>query len=261
MLRRSKRFFISQHPTFGSYKQPVKYKVEQSPYFWWWKALTKSQCYLNLCSKRSVQTDSKTDKNMHKIYNDFGDVRYKGNEHKAFCDWWNTKVNEFEIRGVYLFAEPLMQNTVAVIDDEETAKQAVSDQSSLLVRIPKNIRRKDIDSRLNTIFDKEMDFEKGIQTRNPNRSNAKYKLSKVIKDIDFLKTAFAVYEMFEDAQAKGEKLENFKVAKALSIKVESKIEDEVKDIAYERRVISVAVTRKKKTANDAIGNTSKGIFP
>ena len=71
-----------------------------------------------------------------------------------------------------------------------------------------------------------MVFEKGIQTRNPNRSNAKYKLSKVIKNIDYLKTAFAVYEMFEEAQAQGEKLENFKVAKALGIKVESKIEDE-----------------------------------
>ena len=54
---------------------------------------------------------------------------------------------------------------------------------------------------------------------------------------------------------------NFKATKALGIKVESKIEDEVKDISYERGVISVAVTRKKKTATDAIGNAGKGIFP
>ena len=33
------------------------------------------------------------------------------------------------------------------------------------------------------------------------------------------------------------------------------------DIAYKRRVVSVAVSRKKKVAVDAISNVVKGVFP
>ena len=92
---------------------------------------------------------------------------------------------------------------------------------------------------------------RGLSTVNPD--NTTFSLN----DIGLIKQDLLNH--FHISQ--GEKLENFKVAKALGIKVESKVEDEVKDFAYERRVISVAVTRKKKTATDAIGNTSKGIFP
>ena len=44
------------------------------------------------------------------------------------------------------------------------------------------------------------------------------------------------------------------------MKVGSKTTDEAYDKAYERRKISVAVTRKKKTAIDAINNVVEGKF-
>ena len=65
---------------------------------------------------------------------------------------------------------------------------------------------------LNRLFKKHIEFEKGRQTRNPNRSNARYSLSKPIA-IDSLQTAFALYGLVEQAGSNGEKVNNYELAK------------------------------------------------
>jgi len=255
MLRRSKRFFISQHPTFVSYKSPAKQKVEQSLYYWWWYALTLNTCYTNLCAKVQADKNANNGKGMYKVYNDFGDVRYEGDRHKAFCDWWRAKVNEHEEKGVYLFAEPITAKTVELIEDAQTAKQVANDASSLLIQIPKNIRRTDIDRRLNFIFERELEFERGRKARDVKRSNARYSVGTAVK-VENIKTAFKVYELVQSS----EKLSNYKIAKRVGIEVGSRTKDEATDIAYERRKIGIAVTRKKKIAVDIINNVGKGKF-
>ena len=109
------------------------------------------------------------------------------------------------------------------------------------------------------IFTKEMTFERGRQTRNPNRSNARYSLSNPIK-VETYKMAFDVYEQILLAESDGEKVSNYKLAKVVGLKVGSRTADEAYDKAYEHRKISVAVTRKKKTAIDAIINVVEGKF-
>ena len=47
----------------------------------------------------------------------------------------------------------------------------------------------------------------------------------------------------------------------MGIEVEQRNTDEEWDIAYKRRVVSVAVSRKKKVAVDAIKSVVNGIFP
>jgi hypothetical protein len=81
-----KRFFISKHPTFGSYKSSVAHKVEQSPYYFWWLALTFNEEYLELCAAASEVIKSKRSP-IHKVFADFGDVRYDGDKYKAFANW------------------------------------------------------------------------------------------------------------------------------------------------------------------------------
>ena len=169
------------------------------------------------------------------------------------------KINDTETRGEYLFAEPITVNKVTLVDDRDTAIQSADDESSLLIRIPKALTRRQIDMSIERIFSKEMTFEKGRQTRNPTRSNARYSLTSPIK-VDNLKTAFDVYEHILLANSNDEKVSNYKLAKAVGIKVGSRIKDEAYDIAYERKKISVAVTRKKKTAIEAISNVVEGKF-
>ena len=67
--------------------------------------------------------------------------------------------------------------------------------------------------------------------------------------------------MIEQAEADGTKVNNYSLAKQVGIIVEQRNAEEQWDIAYKRRVVSVAVSRKKKVAVDAISKVVGGVFP
>ena len=79
--------------------------------------------------------------------------------------------------------------------------------------------------------------------------------------IDSLQTAFALYDLIEQAEANGEKVNNYALAKQVGIELEQRNSEEEWDVAYKRRVVSVAVSRKKKEAVDAINSVVNGVFP
>jgi hypothetical protein len=88
-----RRYFITQHPTFGSYANPIASKIEKSPYFYWWLALTLNTDYLEICNSPSSKR-FKTNDRIQQVYEDFGDVRYEGDKYIAFTQWWRSKVSE-----------------------------------------------------------------------------------------------------------------------------------------------------------------------
>lgn len=256
-----RRYFISQHPTFGSYARPISSKIEKSPYYYWWLALTLNTDYIAFCNNPSANR-FKTNEAIQRVYKDFGDVRYEGDRYLAFTKWWRSKVNATETRGEYLFAEPISLNKVELIEDKDTAVQTVEDESSILVRIPKTLTRKQIDTAIERIFTKEMTFERGRQTRNPNRSRARYQLSKPI-NVATYKMAFDIYELLLNKERSNAKLSNYAIAKRVGLAVVRKqhtLDAEEMTVADERRTISVAVTRKKRTAIDAIQSVLLGQF-
>ena len=63
------------------------------------------------------------------------------------------------------------------------------------------------------------------------------------------------------ADANGEKVNNYVLAKQMGIEVEQRNTEEECDVAYKLRVVSVAVSRKKKVAIDAVMSLEKGTFP
>jgi len=79
--------------------------------------------------------------------------------------------------------------------------------------------------------------------------------------IDSLQTVFALYDLIEQAETDGTKVNNYALAKQICIDVEQRNTEEEWDVAYKRRVVSVAVSRKKKVAVDAISNVVKRVFP
>ena len=254
-----RRYFISQYPTFCSFANPTKWKIEQSPYFYWWLALTLNDDYVALCKNPSAN-HFKTKKELLKVYEDFGDVRFEGDRYIAFTKWWNAKLANGETKGAYLFAEPLTEMKVELIEDVATAERLIVNEDELLIRVSKGMKRTHIDKTLNRIFKKHIEFEKGRQTRNPNRSNARYSLSKPI-GIDSLQTAFGLYDLIEQAETDGTKVNNYELAKLVGIEVEQRNTEEEWDVAYKRRVVSVAVSRKKKVAMDATKSVVNGFFP
>ena len=56
-------------------------------------------------------------------------------------------------------------------------------------------------------------------------------------------------------------MNNYALAKQVGIEVEQRNTEEEWDVAYKRRVVSVAVSRKKKVAVDAISKVVYGVFP
>jgi len=74
---------------------------------------------------------------------------------------------------------------------------------------------------------------------------------------------FDVYEMLLNKEQSNVKISNYVIAKRVGLVVKRKektLKEQEMTVADERRTISVAVTRKKKTATDAICNVPEGKF-
>ena len=136
------RHFVSYAPRFGSYKEPRPFLVKQSPYYWWWLALTLNADYAKLCEQQQRQRAStsgdfeKPQSEMLKVYADWGDVRYDGDRYRAFCDWWRNRVNTNEERGAYLFAEPLRGVWTHLATDAKQAAEYATSDDRLVIAIP-----------------------------------------------------------------------------------------------------------------------------
>lgn len=70
-----------------------------------------------------------------------------------------------------------------------------------------------------------------------------------------------LYDLIEQAEGNGEKVSNYALAKKVGIEVEQRNTEEEWDVACKRRVVSIAVSRKKKVAVDAINSVANGVFP
>ena len=257
------RFFHSPYPTFGTYKNPVHWKVEASPYFWWWHALTLNEGYAELCEQRSTGTVLNcTDERMLRVYEDFGDVRYEGDRYLAFSKWWTERVNTNEQRGVYLFAEPPHTASVSVIHSEDEAVAALNSEDTVLIAVNVTRQRKHIDSRIDRILRKQMgELKRGRQVRNPKLSAARYRLSKAVQ-AQTLKKTFAVYDIRSTAAAEGRRVSNWDVAQLAKLDYRQRDKGlDIYDDAAVKRVVSAIVARHVKDARTMIENAAVGVFP
>lgn len=242
VVRQMKRYFISHAPRFGSYKNPVHWKVEKSPYYFWWLALTYA-----VKNRASVY-----DMDEH-ILKDFGHVERGLDKHIAFTQWWIERVNEVERRGEYLFAEPLTGAKTHFVESVSQAESTLLGNSNILVSININEQRRFIDSSIDRILRKYASFEKGRNVKNPKRSNARYSLSKPVQ-VEALSRYFRVFELKESEP----EISNYEVFKRLRFKAEKQDEETVGD--YRRR-ISTLVSRDYGAAKRMVENVGKGIFP
>ena len=74
-----------------------------------------------------------------------------------------------------------------------------------------------------------------------------------------------MYDLIEQAESNGEKVNNYNLAKQVGLEVEQRNVEEEWAVAYKRRVVSVDVSRKKKVAVNAIAiaiaHVINGKFP
>ena len=256
------RFFISPHPTFGSYKKPKTWGVEESPYFWWWYALTLNTDYVRLCANTADGKRTRVSAAIRRTYTDFGDVRYEGDRYAAFAQWWRNRVNTTETRGEFLFAEPLANSFVQHVTDGDAASSALKDEAVLLISIPLDRQRQHIDRSIDRLLRKHLTTKKGRTVRDPKLSRARYHLSRSLVP-SALKKSFAVYEARKALEAEGQRINNSKIAEMaqLTYKETPKADEVAYTEAERRRIISATVARHYRTATELIRSAAEGHFP
>lgn len=245
---------MSPWPTFGRKGIPAAFKVEASPYFWWWYALTLHEGYVAACVSGSAD--------YAKVFEDFGDVRYNGNRYAAFKSWWSERVNTLEDRGGYLFAEPVLRGkSVSIVTDVDDAAVAIEDEQRLLVNIPLDAQRKHIEWRLNNILKKHLEPEAARVVGSVSKSKARYSLGKPIV-AGTLKKCFDLYDAKYAALGRSEKVSNFELAKRARIKVHERVkEGEINTVENYRRTVSATVSRYLRQAHIMIQHAGEGRFP
>ena len=284
-----KRFFISHAPRFGSYANPIRSRVEQSPYYWWWYALTLNSAYHQLCSvdgdvsllaesqtetkqkkesqRASTSGDSrKPQSNMLKVYKDFGDVRYEGDRYRAFCAWWRNRVNTNEERGAYLFAEPLRGYWTRVVSDSDEAAALAEADDQILITVPKNQMRLNAAKGTAKLIAKHIPENKGRASKDPRSSNARYHLNTAVH-LNKLKLAFDTWDhrngsaVDEIPQRISKNLPtNVRIAHAVGLQyTPQRSEDYSK--ADEHRTLSTQVSRYLRSATDMVNSAGTGAFP
>ena len=159
-----------------------------------------------------------------------------------------------------MFAEAIDGKKIEVISSMDAAQAVIEADDELLIRISKTARRQHIFTKLKEIILREVEFETGRKVRDLKQSTARYSPSNAIT-IHNLQLAFRIYLLTKQYEEQGEKVKNFELAKEVGLEVEQRNSDEAWDDAYHKRVLSVAVSRKRKTAQQAIENVARGIFP
>ena len=266
------RHFLQPHPTFGSYKNPVQHKVEESPYYWWWLALTMSDEYTELCDRLqngSVTAATEREQQMLAVYKDFGDVRYEGGRHAAFAAWWTEKVGTYKSgrmirRGEKLFAEEQTESVHHIYEPEHAAK-ITADERFIVLAIPKINDKKNVLEVLEKIVNKHFEARQGRDARNPKYSTALYPLSRSTVPSSIGK-AFKLLCKSEEMKAMGQRLNNADLAEMVGVEFADKgskadgLIDKL-DIFEKRRSDGNQVTRHMSQARKMIDNAAVGIFP
>jgi hypothetical protein len=251
------RFFVSPHPTFGSYSNPLPWRAQASPYFWWWRALVWAQQQETL-SESSLVGEQRD--RWQQVLRDFGQLQATDDIYTSFCDWWREKMPNGEQRGVYLFAEPVMESKTQEVVAPQEANRLIADDRYIVIAVPKDVQLGYARESVDRILKRHNVRKEGRQVRDPKRSLARYQLTKSVQ-VDTMKKAFGLYEERMKADLIGDTVKNVELAKRVNLKHDQKVKDQVIDKAARNRIVSVIVSRYLKFARDAIGRVQLGSFP
>lgn len=233
------RHFPFQHPLFGRKNQSESGQgVKNSPYYWWWEYLRRSDAYRKTCEAGAIGKN-------RTLFDDFGDVFSVG-----FKAWWTTGDH-----GANLFANSSPNDSVKVLQIGDL----VAEKSDLLViQIPLGLPRKFIEKKIRDILNVNHKGKRGV--RRIMVGDAKYKLTRQALP-EVLELRLRLYD---------ERLANPK--KTLwELGIELMPVFQMEQVTTRggkpyldpslKNEISATVSRHLKEAKKTIKNVEKGIFP
>jgi hypothetical protein len=245
-IKKPKRHFPYQHPTFGTKNRPSSERAwKRSVYYWWWAYLKRNPEYLKCC-------ESKGKGELSALYKDFGDVR--GYDFKS---WWREGD-----RGATLFAEPPVEVSVRLL----TNGDAIPDSSKgLSVYLPLNLPNNFLEKRVKELLNAIRKGKRGVQYGRADKSNALYKFDGQ-PNLKALENTLKVYDLIQEEKVKpaGVRMPYWKIAlKAGIIGDKGKVlpTDSEGKADQKRAVMTAIVGRLKRRAEKSIKNSENGIFP
>ena len=184
--------FMGKHPVFGKTKRTrdaagaikkteAGVPYDQSPYYWWWRALRLSDSYEKVCSSKGRSGSAA----LVKLYSDFGDVFSQ-----PFDCWWRAN-------GARLFGEPPAPMKVRTLepDDVDLVRESVDTKQTLLIAVPLFLTKREIATAVRKIVAKSHSGKRGRSSvaNRQSKSHAIYKL-KHFKGIEPIARALIVVE-------------------------------------------------------------------
>jgi hypothetical protein len=236
---KSQRHFPYKHPLFGRGK--LARKGDNSVYYYWWAFLRRSSDYVRCCELGGKGP-------LAHLYDDFGDVR-----RDSFKDWWQEGG-----RGVRLFAEPLVERPVEVL---QPGMEIPPPDETLTVSFPLNLPKRFLQSRLKELLKRYHSGKRGVLKA--RQSRAKYQISGQ-PNIPALEKTLQVWDALQESRlSTGKKQPHWMIAKKLKLVPEEKMplpKDPPYEAELKRAVMSATVGRYKKRAQELIDATARGEF-
>jgi hypothetical protein len=202
---------------------------------------------------------------MSELYKEFGDVRYEQQPHIAFEQWWHTLVDG-EARGAYLFAEPLLEKGMRLVEDLDDAKDAIDDPTQALISIPLNVTRLKLMKMVKRRIEAIHQGKQGVEARSLKSSKARY-IPHTAARQETLKRQLRVYMQRRDWEQEGKVFDNARVAVELKLAVKTSTIDrsggyvgEMSAVEY-NRAVSNKISKLNSQAKSIIKNVGKGVFP
>lgn len=223
---------------------------DRSIYYYWWHFLRRSEKFQMAC-ERSGDYGSKP---LRSVYADFGDIFAFDDTKRGFQAWWNeTNADMGTNRGAYLFGYPVQENVTLVRN-----AASFNSEGSLLIAIPKGMRKREIQRQLDTILSKEIPRKRGERLQ---KADVRYRpLHERMHGLD---TALKVLEVRSNHPQKA----LWEIAHLAGVSKEVKLEgDEAKSgsrshAADKKAYLAQHAHRLITRANKVIAGVERGEFP
>jgi len=256
------RKFPLTFPTYRSYENPRADSIYESPYYWWWYALTLNYEYNKCCESGGKGA-------LRGLYKDFGDVRYEASNEKeklqAFIRWWREPIND-ETRGTYLFAEPVLAHKARIVTDIDDAEAVLKQRKQALLALPLDVTKEDLFKMVKREINRINTRKRGEAPRSLASSEARYIPTKT-PNAERLEKIFKVYEYYIESKRAGKRLSNKEIAKKVELKTKFRPLEFMGKTSTKRHEIdqnkanAVKVSKYLGEAKKIIENVADGRFP
>ena len=214
------RIFPLQYPFGMIFKRPSYTSITESPYFWWWYALTLNTEYIKCCAHKGKG-------DLRALYKDFGDVRHIASHRvaldnvellRAFITWWRAPMSSTDstTRAVYLFAEPAHPFTARTITDIDDAEAVLNDPRQALISVPLDVTKGGLIKMLMKQATALNTRKRGSAIRKLSSSQALY-IPTSTPNVERLGQMFHCYDIYIKSKRTGKRLTNTNISEEAGV--------------------------------------------